>query len=70
MARVTGAVLIEMLLAASSGESIMVGATQWTSLDDREFEVVEDGGAGERRVVTLDDDQVEIDTSAEFEVAR
>lgn len=69
MAKVTGEVLIEMLLAASSGESIMVGATQWTSLDDREFEVTACGDGGSR-FVTLADDQVEVDPSAEFEVAR
>lgn len=67
---VRGDVLIELLLAASPGESILVGTTQWTSLDDGEFEVAENGGEGEARLVTLDDDQVEIDPSAEYDVVR
>lgn len=70
MPKVTGAVLIEMMLAASPGDSILVGSRQWTSFDDGDFEVAEDCGDGHARFVTLADDQAEIDPGATYEVVR
>ena len=68
--KVKGAVLIEMLLAASPGESILVETENWTSLDDREFEVTGDLGEGAVRFVTLYDEQDELDPEALYEARR
>lgn len=70
MAMTKGDTVVEILLAASPGEQMLVDTEAWTSLDDLKFEVVTDFGDGESRVVTLDDEQTELDPDAFYDFRR
>src|SRR6266542_1079805 len=51
----TGAMLKERLLALDDGDNLLVGSEQWVSLGGHGFEVTDDFGAGDMRMVARAD---------------
>jgi hypothetical protein len=66
---VTGMKVIDMLLGLAEGESMLVGAVEWTGLGGS-FEKTEDYGDGDSYMVDADGLDDELDVEAHYEVLR
>ncbi len=65
----TGARVVETLLAMQEGDVMWVGTTEWTALGGY-FEKVTDHGQGNREVIHNDDLPAEFESARVFEVSR
>lgn len=68
--KVRGERVIEMLRGLAEGESVLVGADEWTALGDFDFEKTAEYGVGEAEFVHADDLQGEFENAAVYDVRR
>lgn len=67
--RVPGRDMVELLCCLSPGESVLVNGQAWVSLDG-EFEVIEDLGEGEGRLIGRAAADALFDPDTMYEVTR